>query len=144
METKVRVINKEEFYPIYVKWSEHYNFSPRYLDEIDTVIACYKDDVLTYTCFFWHTNSTFCVIGFPFANPEANKGQKRGCLRRLLDGVAALALEAGFRVMWTTSDTPPVESALLESGFIAGDARVNQYVKVLSPPIVDLEPVNFS
>lgn len=124
-------MNKEEFYPIYVEWSEYYNFPSRRIEEIDTIVGCYNGNALTYTCFFWGTNSTFCVVGFPFANPYLPKERKLGCLTALFEGIGKMAKEAGYSLMWTTSGTPPVESALIESGFQPGDTKVDQYIKVL-------------
>lgn len=144
---EVRIIDKDEFYPTYVEWSKHYGFLARYIDEIDTVFACYKEDVLLYTCFFWNTNSAFCMIGFPFANPYATKEEKEGGLEALFTGMAKQANEAGYRVMWTTSDTPPVEEALQNVGFHMGDQSVNQYLGILSAPSGEVQsknqPLNF-
>lgn len=131
---EVKVIDKDEFYSTYVQWSNHYGFAARYIDEIDTVVACYKEDMLLYTCFFWRTNSAFCIIGFPFANPYISKEDKEGGMVALFEGIAKLAKQAGFRMIFTTSDTPPVEEALQQAGFLLGDMKVNQYFGILAAP----------
>lgn len=128
---EIKILDKNKFYPIYLDWSEHYGFPARHLEEIDTMIGCYKGDILVYTCFFWGTNSTFCVIGFPFASPYTDKKTREGCLQGLFEGISRMAKDAGFKLIWTTSSTPPVEKALTGSGFQSGDQRVNQYIKVL-------------
>ena len=70
-------------------------------------------------------------IGWPLADPESNKEERTAALDALYDIIHVRAKEAGYRYIWTTSNTPPVESRLKGYGYVIGDKNVNQYWKIL-------------
>lgn len=131
MKFTVIELDVKEFYPTYRDWSKAHGFPCRVLEELDRVFVCFNGDEPIYSCFFWRTPSTFCVIGFPFSNPFVGYQERVGGMTYLFQEMMETIKAEGFRFAWTTSNTDRVESALLESGFVQADTNVHQYVKVL-------------
>tara|TARA_R110002073_G_scaffold3315_6_gene22359 strand:- start:21606 stop:22028 length:423 start_codon:yes stop_codon:yes gene_type:complete len=127
----VRIEQKEDFYPTFKKWCTAREFPCIPLRQIDTVFVCYLDNVAVYSCFFWNTNSTFGVVGFPMSNPNVPYSEKRGGLTTLFDQITLTAKAGGYEIIWTTSDTDRVIEGLTEVGFKTADLKVDQYYKRL-------------
>lgn len=132
MEFRVEIQSASEFYPTYVEWSEDHGFPPLVEDGLDMVFVCYRGDVPVYACFFWRTPSSFAMIGFPFSNKKVPKREREGGLDFLFARIVEQARMAGYRILWTTSDTSPVEDTLKRQGFVPGDVQVDQYLKILA------------
>lgn len=131
MDFKVTVEPKELFYPTYENWCAAREFPAIKISQIDSVFVCFKGDVAIYSCFFWNTNSAFCVIGFPLSNPHIKYEEKQGGLKFMFDEIARIAKEGGYEIIWTTSDTERVIESMVESGFKTADVKVDQYYKRL-------------
>jgi hypothetical protein len=130
-EFQVTVEPKEDFYPTYENWCAIREFPCIPLRQIDTVFVCFKNSVAVYSCFFWNTNSTFGVTGFPFSNPHVPYEEKKGGLTYMFDKISLTAKRGGYEILWTTSDTPRVIESMLENGFKVADTKVDQYYKRL-------------
>jgi len=131
MEFEVTIEPKELFYETYVNWCGMRNFPPINIRQIDSVFVCFTGGIAVYSCFFWNTNSTFGVIGFPFSNPHVPYEEKQGGLEFLFEHIAKTAKEAEYDILWTTSSTPRVIESMLETGFKVADTNVDQYYKAL-------------
>jgi hypothetical protein len=124
---EVTIEPKEDFYPTYENWCAMRGFPCIPIRQIDTVFVCFKESIAVYSCFFWGTNSTFGVIGFPFSNPHVPYEEKEGGMKALFDEMLKTCKKAGYEIIWTTSDTPRVIESLVESGFKVADTKVDQY-----------------
>lgn len=131
MEFEVTIEPKEDFYPTYSNWCSMREFPAINIRQIDSVFVCFSGGIAIYSCFFWNTNSTFGVIGFPFSNPHVPYEEKKGGLKFLFEEIARYAKEADYDILWTTSDTPRVIEEMLDSGFRVADTNVDQYYKTL-------------
>lgn len=131
MNFKVTLEPKEAFYPTYENWCAMRNFPCIPIRQIDSVFVCFKGDVAIYSCFFWNTNSTFCVIGFPFSNPHVKYEDKKGGLEFMFEEMSKVAKDGGYEIMWTTSDTGRVIEGMTGAGFKVADTKVDQYYKRL-------------
>lgn len=131
MDFEVTIEPKELFYPTYENWCAIREFPCIPLRQIDTVFVCFKSSIAVYSCFFWNTNSTFGVVGFPLSNPHVPYEDKKGGLEYLFEEISKQAKEGGYEIIWTTSDTPRVIESLVESGFKVADTQVDQYYKRL-------------
>lgn len=127
----VRIEDNEEFYPIFRGWCEKREFPCIPIRQIDTTFVCYKEEKPLYSIFFWRTNSTFCVVGFPFSDKDIPYKEKKGGLEFLIKEVSRVAKKSGYEIIWTTSDTPRVIESMLENGFNVADTKVDQYYKRL-------------
>jgi len=130
-EFDITIEPKEEFYPTYENWCAMKGFPCMPIRQIDTVFVCFLKGVAVYSCFFWNTNSTFAVVGFPFSNPHVPYEEKKGGLSYLFSRIALAAKAGGYEILWTTSDTPRVIESMLENGFKVADTKVDQYYKRL-------------
>lgn len=126
-----RIENKTAFYPLFQEWCHKRDFPCILLEQIDMVFVCYSKGIPVYSCFFWRTPSTFSVIGFPFSDKDVPYEDKEGGLSFLFNHIAHYAKVSGFKMIWTTSDTPKVIESMLESGFGVADTKVDQYYKYL-------------
>lgn len=131
IDFEVIVEQKEDFYSTFKNWCSTRKFPCIPLRQIDTVFVCYKNGIAIYSCFFWTTNSTFAVIGFPFSNPSVPYEEKEGGLKFLFNEIIRIAREADYEIIWTTSDTPPIIDNMTEVGFKVADTKVDQYYKRL-------------
>lgn len=121
----------ESFYETYQNWCSVRKFPCIPIRQIDSVFVCFKGSIAIYSCFFWNTNSTFGVVGFPFSNPHVPYDNKKGGMKFLFDEISRISKEAGYEIIWTTSDTPRVIESMIESGFKVADTQVDQYYKRL-------------
>lgn len=128
---EVKLIKTKDFYSTMCEWCEGHNFpviSPSILPE--GTFVCYNDlGQKTYSVCFYHTNSGLAWIGWELSNPELSKEEKEGCFNFLLQVVETYAKECDYQIVFTTSNTPPVESLLLSRGFKVGDEDVKHYLK---------------
>ena len=115
------------------EWCDGHNFpkiSPSMLPEYTFV--CYNNNGdETYSICFYNTDSGIAWIGWELSNPELNKEEKKGCFDFLLEIIEKHSKENGYHIVFTTSDTPPVEDLLKRRGFDVGDTNVNHYLKTL-------------
>jgi hypothetical protein len=131
MDFEVTIEPKEQFYETYQNWCAVRKFPAIPIRQIDTVFVCFNGVNAIYSCFFWNTNSTFGVIGFPLSNPHVPYKDKEGGLEFLFEEISRFAKEGGYEIIWTTSDTPRVIENMIESGFKVADTKVDQYYKRL-------------
>ena len=129
---EVNQVETKQFYNTLKDWCSGNNFpevSPSILPS--TTFVCYNNDKKpAYSVCFYNTDSGLCWIGFPLKNPDKSV-EKEGCLEFLFKGVESYAKESGYQVMFTTSNTPPVVSRLINLGYGVADENVNQYTKIL-------------
>ena len=103
--------------------------SPSILPE--TTFVCYNDeDEPIYSMCFYNTDSNLCWVGWQLKNP--NDVNREGGLEFLFKGVEKYAKAMGYHIIFTTSNTPPVENVLVSSDFKVGDTNVNHYLKILN------------
>ena len=86
----------------------------------------------TYCCFFYETDSALAWLAYPTSNTDVSKEDREGGLEFLFHHMENYARMKGYFLLFTTSDTPNVEAALINKGFMNGDKGVNQYLKPLS------------
>lgn len=125
-------VKTEEIYNMLKDWWVGNNFqvvSPSILP--NTTFICYNGNgEPTYAMCFYHTDSKLCWVGWQIKNPDKSIS-KEGCFEFLFKGVEEYAKQEGYHILFTTSNTPPVEKVLSESGFSIGDTDVNHYLKVI-------------
>jgi len=130
---KVFKYNTIEFYDTMCEWCKGHNFPEVSLSLMPkNIFVCHSDKgEPIYSICFYYTDSRLCWIGWPVSNPSANKEDKKGGLEFLINKVNKFAKDEGFKVVFTTSNTRAVESALLNSGYGVGDTEVKHYLKEL-------------
>lgn len=122
----------KEIYNMMKDWWLGNNFqvvSPSILPQ--TTFVCYNDDdVPIYTMCFYHTDSNLAWVGWQLKNPDPEVNRAGG-LEYLFKVMEDYAIHCEYQVMFTTSNTPPVEKILKEREFNIGDEKVNHYTKSL-------------
>lgn len=122
----------KEIYEMMKDWWLGNNFqvvSPSLLPQ--TTFVCYNDsDVPIYTMCFYHTDSNLCWVGWQLKNPDESV-DKAGGLEYLFEAMEKYAKLQEYQVMFTTSNTPPVEKTMLNRNFGVGDKNVHHYIKIL-------------
>lgn len=130
----IQKVNTSEFYPTMKKWCEGNNFpsiSPSMLPKNTFVI--YSDSgTPLYSLCFYNTDSHLCWVGWELKNPNTSKEDREGKLSELFKYVEEYAKEIGYDIVFTTSNTKPVEKVMLDLNYIVGDTGVNHYIKVLN------------
>ena len=76
------------------------------------------------------TNSLSCISGFPIMNPNFKENRSE-VINEMYDKVHLIASYSGYKYCHTWSNLPFVESRLEDLGYLAGDERVNHYIKGL-------------
>ena len=122
----------KEIYEMMKDWWLGNNFqvvSPSLLPQ--TTFVCYNDDeVPIYTMCFYHTDSNLAWIGWQLKNPDKSV-DRTGGLDYLFEAMEDFAKVNGYQVMFTTSNTPPVEEIMKNRQFNVGDRDVHHYLKLL-------------
>lgn len=128
----VKQIKTENIYEMLKDWWLGNNFpvvSPSMLPE--TTFVCYNDEgIPVYAMCFYHTDSKLCWIGWQIKNPDKTVDTE-GCFEYLFESVEDYSKQCGYHVMFTTSNTPPVEKELKNQGYSSGDTNVNHYIKII-------------
>jgi hypothetical protein len=128
---EIKLIKTETFYNTMQYWWDGHKFghvSPNMLPM--STFVCFNDEgTPVYSMCFYNTDSNLCWVGWQLSNPYVDKEKRKGCFKYLLEEVEKYSKEVGYAVMFTTSNTPPVEKGLLEEGYILGDQKVNHYIK---------------
>jgi len=75
--------------------------------------------------------SSYCMVGWPIANPDTTKEERNFALNLLFDKMHLDALEMGYKRVFTTSGVEVVQERLTNFGYVLGDSNVNQYWKEL-------------
>tara|TARA_R110000782_G_scaffold72530_3_gene145237 strand:+ start:70 stop:465 length:396 start_codon:yes stop_codon:yes gene_type:complete len=128
---EVKLIHTETFYNTMKYWWDGHKFghvSPDMLP-MSTFVCFNSDGTPVYSTCFYNTDSNLCWIGWQLSNPYVDKDKREGCFDYLLKEIEEYSKGMGYKIMFTTSNTPPVESLLLSSGFLQGDTNVNHYIK---------------
>lgn len=130
---RVEKISTEEFYPTMVKWWNGNNFSivsPSLLPEFTFVV--YNDsDIPTYSMCFYNTDSNLAWIGWQLKNPEVDKKDKINNLLQLFKHIESYAKSLGYQILFTTSNTKPIENIMNSLDYNVGDVDVKHYLKQL-------------
>lgn len=126
----VKKISKDEFYPVYAQWMQKRDFPV--WDKIllpDDAFVAYRGEEPICCAWLVLTNSALAWLAFPGSNPLAL--DRRNALEVVFRHMADYARGIGSAMVFTTSNTPSVQSALLGSGFDVGDTNVQHYIKIL-------------
>jgi|14_taG_2_1085336.scaffolds.fasta_scaffold129170_2 hypothetical protein len=130
---KVNLIKTKDFYSTMKDWCEGHNFphiSPSMLP--DTTFICYNDKgEQAYSICFYNTDSGIAWIGWELSNPKLSKEDKEGCFDYLIEKVEEYSKLSGYHIVFTTSNTPPVEDLLKGRNYSTGDVNVNHYLKFI-------------
>lgn len=130
---KVKLNETKTFYPIMEKWWKEREFvvvSPSILPQRTFVV--YDDsDIPIYSVCLYETDSFLVWLGWPIGNPAIAKNKREGYLKFLFDEVERWAKEAGYHILFTTTDTPPIRKVLEECDYKLGDVGVDHYLKAL-------------
>lgn len=128
----VKKVITKDFYSTMVDWCKGNNFkniSPAVLPEYTFVI--FKEDIPIYSTCFYNTDSNLAWIGWELKNPHTTKKQREGGLKVLINHIGIYAKSLGYQILFTTSNTKPVENTMLQLGFEVGDVNVKHYIKQL-------------
>jgi len=131
----IRVEKKltKDFYPTMVNWWKGNNFnvvSPSMLPEFTFVV--YNDsDVPTYSMCFYNTDSNLAWIGWQLKNPKVDKKDKVFNLIHLFKHIEEYAKDLGYEILFTTSNTKPIEDIMGNLNYSIGDIDVKHYLKQL-------------
>ena len=71
--------------------------------------------------------SNVCWMAFPIANPDTTKEERKEALDLVFETIHDTAKEMGYKYVFTTSNTPPIEDRLKNYGYRTGDENVTQY-----------------
>jgi hypothetical protein len=130
----VKMISTREFYPTIVDWCKGNNFpsiSPSLLPEYTFVIYGDSGEALYSVCFY-NTDSNLAWMGWELKNPDTSKEERQGKLTELFEHVEEYARSIGYAILFTTSNTKPVEDVMIGLDYSVGDTNVNHYLKVLN------------
>ena len=129
---KLNLIRTKDFYTVLSYWWESYGFTPVGIEVLpEQVFVVSKGDTPLYSMFLYETNSKLCWVAWQLANPDTSTREREGGLDFIIKEVTRYAKEKGFTLVFTTSPVKPVQDSLLESGYVEGDLKVNQYFKIL-------------
>lgn len=111
------------------QWWESHTQTPLHADMVsmygwvvEGVAACFLYPAL---------GSKIAWMGWPISNPESSKETRDEALDLIFDTIHKDAQTMGYRIMLTTSNTPPVQTRLEKHGYSLGDKDVNHYWKAL-------------
>mgnify|MGYP000920103220 CR=1 FL=1 len=129
----VKKIETKDFYPTMVEWWKGNNFNvvtPSLLPQY-TYVVLNDNDIPTYSMCFYNTDSHLAWIGWQLKNPDVDKKDSVGNLSFLFEQVEKEAKALGYHLLFTTSNTKPVEDVMIDLGYNVGDTGVKHYSKVL-------------
>lgn len=130
---KIEIKKTEDFYPTMVKWWKGNNFkvvNPALLPN-NTFVAYNSEDIPVYSMCFYNTDSNLAWIGWQLKNPETTSEQRSDILTKLFEHVQSYAKGLGYQILFTTSNTKPVENIMNRLGYKIGDDNVKHYLKIL-------------
>ena len=76
-------------------------------------------------------NSKVAWVGWPIARLDSSKLERNLALEQVFGIIEREAQKMGYKYIWTTSGTPPVQDRLLDRGYVKGDSDISQYWKVV-------------
>ncbi len=125
-------LTKDIYNELIIPWSNGNNF----IAPVQAMLPKYcllnvNGDIYTHIVAFYNTDSGLAWIGWELSNPKIHKDMKEGGLENLINGAIEYAKKSGYKLLFTTSNTPPVEHALKSIGFSIGDKNVKHYLKKL-------------
>lgn len=128
---KVLKLNTSEFYPTMCEWWGQHGFPEVPITMLPKeVFVCYNSDGEPIYCVnVYYTDSLLCWLGWQISNKKVKN--RDGGLDFLIKEVTNYLSILGFKHIFTTSKTKPVEDSLEKSGYAIGDTGVNHYVKNL-------------
>jgi hypothetical protein len=130
----IQKVNTAEFYPTMKKWCKGNNFpciSPSMLPK-NTFVIYGDGGTPLYSLCFYNTDSRLAWVGWELKNPATSKEERLGKLSQLFEHVEEYARGMGYDIVFTTSNTKPVEDVMLDLDYIVGDTNVNHYLKILN------------
>jgi hypothetical protein len=130
---KVKRFLTKDFYPTMVEWWKGNDFqivSPSMLPEF-TFVSYNNEGTPTYSMCFYNTDSNLAWIGWQLKNPIVEKENRIGNLKCLFQHVEQYAKTLGYHILFTTSNTKPVENIMQGLGYGIGDVNVKHYLKQL-------------
>jgi hypothetical protein len=111
-------------------WLSGNNFPLDMMDFLSgKMLVVLNQGIAIYRICIYDSNSPICWIGWELANPKATRRQKKGGLDFLIKEACNYAKYNGYNQVFTTSDTPGVQSKLEANGFKQGDSKVTHYIK---------------
>lgn len=128
----VKKIKTKDFYPTMVQWWKGNNFnvvSPSLLPEYTFVV--YNGETATYSMCFYNTDSNLAWLGWQLKNPKTTKEQRKGNLKELFTFIQKYAKSLNYQIIFTTSNTKPVEDVMLDLDYLIGDTNVKHYLKII-------------
>jgi hypothetical protein len=130
---KIEKVLTKDFYPTMVEWWKGNNFtvvSPSILPEFTFVIYNSNGDP-TYSMCFYNTDSNLAWVGWQLKNPKIRKEDRGDNLKSLFEHIEKYAKGLGYHILFTTSNTKPVENIMVNLNYKVGDVGVNHYIKQL-------------
>jgi hypothetical protein len=122
------ILNTQTIIPTLTAWAEGNKFPMEFVNILPAkTLVVFNEDIPVYAVGIYDTSSPVCWMGFVIANPATTKEQRKGGLRFITEEAINYAKYNGYKLMFTTSNTPSIEAKLKECGFIEGDTNVNQY-----------------
>lgn len=130
---KIQKVLTKDFYPTMVEWWKGNDFkivSPSLLPEF-TFVSYNTKGTATYSMCFYNTDSNLAWIGWQLKNPTVKKEDKVDNLKQLFKHMETYAKSLGYHILFTTSNTKPVEDVMLNLQYNVGDVNVKHYLKQL-------------
>ena len=127
---KVVRVKTKNIYNVLKTWWVKHNFtpvSPAMLPEYSFVNVL-PDGRYSHSVCFYNTDSYLAWVGWQVSNPDI---KVKGGLLHLMRGVEEYAKQSGYKMLFTTSNTPPVQSVMKDLNYITGDINVNHYLKLI-------------
>lgn len=136
---KVSPVLTELFYKTMVEWCKGHNFdviSPSILPKYTFVIEDVREikentweHTPLYSICFYNTDSNLAWVGWELSNPTVSRELKKGALKELFLEIERYAKNLNYQLIFTTSNTKPVEDVMLSLNYNLGDEGVNHYIK---------------
>lgn len=129
-----RLESKDNYYPNLKAWWEQHGFPVLTYDSLPIrIFVVYKvlpeSYVDLYAVPVYMTDSSFCIIGFPTSNKEADKQYKEGALEYLLEKIETTMKYEGKGIIMTTSATGSLMEKFDSQGYQRAEEKVNYYTK---------------
>lgn len=126
--TKVRIEKTKDFHETMSSWLKLHGWPPLQLEALPDIIFVLNNGFEDcYCCSLYITDSDFGFVAWPVSNKRIKRTE--GDLNILFEEIEKYAKSKGVSILFTTSNTPVIESSLGSLGWGLGDTNVNQYIK---------------